>query len=130
MKKFHFDYVQFSCSLLGGIFGGIAGVLIGIVSMANFGFVIGYLPGYEAGAALGGAAGVWIGSLLGLMLAAKLSHTDKEGSLIWSVVFSMIGGGALLAGMSWMIPGLSSPAMVFIVAALAYIGWNLPSWRR
>lgn len=130
MKKIYFEFILFTVSLLGATLGGIAGLLIGIMSMANYGFVIGYLPGYEAGGALGGAAGVWIGSILGLLLAAKLSHTEKEGSLILCVLLSMVGAAALLAGMSWMIPGLESPFMVVVVTALTYVGWNLPSWRR
>jgi hypothetical protein len=130
MKKFHFDVIQLISSFLGAIFGGIAGLLIGMVSMANVGLVVGYLPGYEAGGVLGGAAGVWIGSILGLLLAAKLSHTDKEGSLILCVLFSLVGAVVLLAGMGWMIPGLNSPAPLLLVAALAYVGWNLPHWLR
>lgn len=129
MKKFHIDFIQLISSLLGAILGGFAGLLIGVVSMANFGLMIGYLPGYEAGGALGGAAGVWIGSVLGLLLAAKLSHTEKEGSLILCILLSMVGAGTLLAGMSWMIPGLESPFMVLVVAALAYVGCNLPYMR-
>lgn len=130
MKKVHVYWVLGVSSLVGTIFGGIAGLLIGMVSMANYGLVIGYLPGYEAGGALGGAAGVWIGSVLGLLLAAKLSHTDKEGSLIWSVVFSAVGAVVLLVGMSWMVPVINNPVMVLVVAALAHLGWNLPRFRR
>lgn len=128
MKKFHLDFIQYISSLLGAIFGGIAGILVGIVLFANYGFTIGYLPGYEAGGALGAFTGVWLGSLLGLLLAAKLSHV--EGSFLWSTVFSLVGAAALLIGMSWMIPGLNSPVMVLVVAALAYVGWNLPHWKR
>lgn len=128
MKKISLDFVQYFSSLLGAIFGGVAGLLIGVVATAYMSIRIGYLPGYEAGGALGIFAGVWIGSLLGLLLAAKLSHV--EGSFLWSTIFSLLGSAIMLVGMSWMIPGLNSPFLVPLVAALAYVGWNLPNWWR
>lgn len=130
MKKLHFDFIQAIASLLGAIFGTVAGVLIGIMSSANIGITVGYVSGYEVGGAVGGVIGAWLGSVLGIMLVAKLSHTDKEGSLILSLLFSLLGAGLLFAGMTLVVPVLNSPLMIGVIAALAYLGWNISDVLR